>query len=143
MRELPKSFFARTAQPFFLLAGAGTALMGLFAFLPAWAMPNVAQLPYLHDYTIIIQHWGAVVGMMGLFMITAALIPPWRVPILLFSALEKAFFVWLVVSNAHHDFVSGFWVPCVFDATVVIYTIGYFGARGFRHSTTAETNSGS
>jgi hypothetical protein len=134
--------FTRTVRPFLLLAGAGTALMGLYAFLPAWAMPNVAQLPYLQDYTIIIQHWGAVVGLMGLFMMGAALIPPWRVPILLFSALEKAFFVWLVVANAQQPFVSGFWMPCAFDAVVVIYTIGYFAVCGFRQSAQPEPMDG-
>ena len=41
----------------------------------------------------------------------AALVPEWRVPILLYSALEKSFMVWLVLSNAQQSFVSGFWVP--------------------------------
>ncbi len=125
-------FFARTVRPFFLVAGAGTALVGLYAVLPAWAMPNVAKLPYLQDYTIIIQHWGIMVGLMGVCMMLAAQVPQWRVPILLYSALEKAFMVWLVLSNARHPFVSGFWVPFVIDATVVIYTIGYFAVCGFR-----------
>ena len=35
-------FFARTVTPFFLLTGAGTALVGLYAVAPAWAMPTVA-----------------------------------------------------------------------------------------------------
>jgi hypothetical protein len=120
-------------KPFFLFTGAGTALVGLYAFLPSWAMPNVAKLPYLQQYTIIIQHWGIMVGIMGLAMILAALVPRWRVPILLYSALEKSFMVWLVLSNAQQPFVSGFWVPCALDSTVVIYTIGYFLACGFRH----------
>ena len=119
-------------KPFFLFTGAGTALVGLYAFLPSWAMPNVAKLPYLQQYTIIIQHWGIMVGIMGLAMILAALVPRWRVPILLYSALEKSFMVWLVLSNAQQPFVSGFWVPCALDSTVIIYTIGYFLACGFR-----------
>jgi hypothetical protein len=124
-------FFARTVRPFFLFAGAGTALVGLYAVLPAWAMTNVARLPYLQDYTIIIQHWGIMVGLMGVSMILAAQVPMWRVPILLYSALEKSFMVWLVLSNAEHSFVTGFWVPFVLDATVVAYTVGYFAICGF------------
>jgi len=126
-------FFSRTVQPFFLLSGAGTALIGLYAALPSWAMPNVAKLPYLQDYTIIIQHWGVMVGLMGWFMMLAALVPQWRVPILLYSALEKSCMVWLVLSNAQQSFASGFWVPCAVDSTVVLYTIGYFLACGFRN----------
>ena len=79
-----RRFFARTVRPFFLLTGAGTALVGIYAFLPSWAMPNVARLPFLHDYTIIIQHWGIMVGLMGLFMMAAAVVPRWRVPIFLY-----------------------------------------------------------
>jgi len=129
-------FFSRTVRPFFLFTGAGTALVGLYAVLPSWAMPNVAKLPYLQDYTIIIQHWGIMVGLMGVAMMLAALVPQWRVPILLYSAFEKAFMVWLVLSNAQSSFVSGFWIPFVLDSTVVIYTIGYFAVCGLRPAST-------
>ncbi|MEO2092410.1 MAG: hypothetical protein ABGY75_23410 [Gemmataceae bacterium] len=125
-------FFARTVKPFFLLTGAGTSLVGLYAFAPAWTMPNVGQLPYLRDYTIIIQHWGMMVGLMGVAMMAAALVPAWRLPIFLYSGVEKAFMVWLVLSNAQQPFVGGFWVPFALDLTVVLYTIGYFAACGFR-----------
>ena len=125
-------FFSRTVRPFFLFTGAGTALVGLYAVLPSWAMPNVAKLPYLQDYTIIIQHWGIMVGIMGLAMMAAAMVPQWRFPILLYSALEKSFMVWLVLSNAQNSFVNGFWIPFALDSTVVIYTIGYFAVCGFR-----------
>jgi hypothetical protein len=131
-------FFARTVRPFFLFTGAGTALVALYAFLPAWTMPNIGKLPYLQDYTIIIQHWGIMVGIMGLAMMAAAMVPAWRVPILTYSALEKSFMVWLVLSNAQQPFVSGFWVPFVLDSTVVLYTIGYFAVCGFRQSPPTE-----
>lgn len=142
MREHLELFFTRTVRPFFLLTGTGTALVGLYAFLPSWAMPNVAKLPYLQDYTIIIQHWGIMVGLMGVFMMGAALVPQWRVPILLYSAIEKAFMVWLVLSNAHHSFASVFWVPCALDATVVIYTIGYFNLCGLRQPLPEQSHRG-
>jgi hypothetical protein len=127
-----KEFFHRTVRPFFLFTGAGTALVGLYAFAPSWTMPNIGKLPYLQDYTIIIQHWGIMVCLMGIAMMAAALVPRWRLPIFMYSAIEKAFMVWLVLSNANQPFVSGFWVPFALDSTVVIYTIGYFLACGFR-----------
>jgi hypothetical protein len=135
-------FFARTVKPFFLLTGAGTALVGLYAFAPAWAMPNVGQLPYLQDYTVIIQHWGIMVGLMGVAMMAAALVPAWRVPIFVYSGVEKAFMVWLVLSNAQQPFVSGFWVPFALDSTVVVYTIGYFAVCGFRHPPVPQPRTG-
>ena len=75
MSEQLRPFFAHTVRPFFLFTGAGTALVGLYAFFPSWAMPNVARLPYLQDYTIIIQHWGIMVGLMGVVMMAAAVVP--------------------------------------------------------------------
>jgi hypothetical protein len=124
-------FFARSVKPFFLVTGTGTAMVGLYAFAPAWTMPNVGQLPYMRDYTVIIQHWGIMVGLMGIAMMAAAVVPAWRVPIFLYSAVEKAFMVWLVASNAMEPFVAGFWVPFVLDSTVVLYTIGYFACCGW------------
>lgn len=105
-------------------------------------MPNLARLPYLSEYTIIVQHWGIMVGLMGLFMMCAAFIPQWRLPIVMYSAIEKAFMVWLVLSNSDQPFVSGFWIPCALDATVVAYSIGYFAFCGFSktgvHSQTVD-----
>lgn len=126
-----QQFFARSFRPFFLITGAGTALIGIFAMFPSWAMPNIARLPYLVEYTIIIQHWGIMVGLMGLFMMGAAVFPKWRAPIALYSVLEKAFMVWLVLFNARQPFVAGFWLPFAMDLTVVVYTLGYFYYCGF------------
>jgi len=126
-----EGFFSRTFRPFFLLTGAGTALVGIFAFFPSWAMPNIVKLPYLVEYTIIIQHWGIMVGLMGLFMMGAGIFPVWRFPIALYSACEKTFMLWLVLSNAKQPFAAGFWLPFALDFTVVAYTIGHFAYCGF------------
>jgi hypothetical protein len=126
-----KRFFDRTVRPFFLFTGGGTALVGIYAMLPEWAMAHAARLPYLREYTIIIQHWGIMVGLMGVFMIGAAFHSGWRVPIFLYSALEKAFMVYLVLFNARQSCVDGFWIAAIVDASVVIYTIGYFAVCGF------------
>jgi hypothetical protein len=72
-----------------------------------------------------------MVGLMGLFMMGAAIFPAWRFPIALYSVLEKAFMVWLVLANAKQPFAAGFWVPFAIDFTVVVYTIGYFAYCGF------------
>ena len=132
MKNRLRRFFSSSVKPFFLFTGAGTALVALYAFFPSWVMPNIAWLPYLEEYTIIIQHWGIMVGLMGLCMMAAAIVPEWRVPIFLYSGIEKSFMVWLVLSNSQYSFVNGFWIPFALDATVVLYTVGYFLTFGFR-----------
>ncbi len=127
-----KRFFELTFRPFFLFTGLGTALINVYAFWPEWAMGKIAKLAFLQDYTIIVQHWGIMVGLMGIYMMGAALQPTWRTPILTFSALEKSFMVYLVLSNSNQPFVTGFWIPCGADATIVIYSIAYLIVCGFR-----------
>ena len=68
-----KRFFDLTFKPFFVITGIGTAAATLFAFWPRWATETAGKIPFASDYTIIIQHWGIMVGLMGAFMIAAAL----------------------------------------------------------------------
>lgn len=141
-RNSLEPFFARAFRPFYLVTGAGTALIAIFAFLPSWAVPAIVKLPWLVEYTIIIQHWGIMVGLMGLAMMGAAIYPSWRLPIGLYSLVEKAFMVWLVLANAKQPFVAGFWVPFALDLTVVIFTIGYFATVGLRFPASDQRHAG-
>jgi hypothetical protein len=142
LRNSFEPFFARTFRPFYLVTGAGTALIAIFAFLPSWAVPAIVKLPWLVEYTIIIQHWGIMVGVMGLAMMGAAIYPSWRLPIGLYSLVEKAFMVWLVLANAREPFVTGFWVPFALDLTVVIYTVAYFACVGLRFPASEQAHAG-
>ena len=129
-----KRFFELTFRPFFILTGIGTALAGLYAFWPRWTTETVGKLQYVRDYAIIVQHWGIMVGLMGVFMIAAALKVEWRTPILIYSGVEKAFLVFLVLINGGQAYAQGFKAPAAMDATVVLYTIAYFAVCGFRAS---------
>jgi hypothetical protein len=133
-----KRFFDLTFQPFFVLTGIGTALAGLYAFWPRWAVEKIAKISFVQDYTIILQHWGIMVGLMGVSMIIAAYRKDWRKPILIYSGFEKSFMVYLVATNISHPFSEGFWVGAGMDATVVLYTAVYFAVYGFTSFSTSE-----
>jgi hypothetical protein len=136
---MTKRFFDVTFRPFFVLTGIGTALAGFYAFWPQWAAEKIAKIAFVQDYTIILQHWGIMVGLMGVLMIVAAYRAHWRKPILIYSGFEKSFMVYLVVANMSHPYSQGFWAGAGMDATVVLYTIVYFAVCGFKtpSSTTA------
>ena len=136
-----KRFFNLTFRPFFVLTGFGTALAFLFAFWPKWATENVSKFAFSQEYTIALQHWGIMVGLMGVFMSIAAFRADWRKPILIYSALEKAFMVYLVVANSGHSYANGFRAGAIMDATVVLYTIAYFAVCGCKTSAIGETGS--
>jgi len=124
-----QTFIDYTIKPFFIIAGLGTAAAGLNAFFPRFTVENVQKLEFVQEYTIFVQHWGMMVCLMGIFMVGAALRESWRVPILLYSLIEKAFMVFLVASNAHLAFSEGFYAPAVMDAIIVLYSLLYFWSR--------------
>jgi hypothetical protein len=129
-----KRFFDLTFRPFFVLAGTVTALGALNAFWPRWAVEKLELISYNQDYIIILQHWGILLGWMGVFMIVAAFRAEWRNLILIYSAMEKAFFVYLVATNVTRPYARGFWTTAVVDAAVVLYTVAYFGMKGLSRS---------
>ena len=134
MEAHAKRFFELTFRPFFILTGIGTALASLDAFWPRWTVETVQKLQFVQDYTILLQHWGIMVGLMGISMVVAAFRVEWRNPILIYSAFEKTFMVYLVMANSSHAYAQGFKPGGAMDATVVLYTIAYFAICGFTAS---------
>ena len=65
-------------------------------------------------------------------MIVAAFHRAWRDPILILSACEKGFFVYLVVANVTLPYARGLRVAAAMDATIFLYTVVYFVVCGFR-----------
>jgi len=129
-----KRFFDLTFKPFFVLTGIGTAAAALYAFWPRWATETAGKIPFVPDYTILTQHWGIMVALMGAFMIAIAFKVEWRNPILIYSLFEKAFMVYLVLANRSQSYAQGFKVGAAMDATVVVYTVVYFAVVGFANS---------
>ena len=115
-----RHLFDLTFRPFFVLTGIVTGCGALNAFWPQWAVEKIELTPFIQDYTMILQHWGILLGLMGVFMIVAAFRADWRTPILLFSAGEKAFIVYLVLVNISRPYARGFWAGAAMDATVVL-----------------------
>jgi hypothetical protein len=103
-----------------------------------FGVETMAKISFVQDYTIVLQHWGIMVGLMGVSMIVAAYRKDWRDPILIYSGFEKSFMVYLVATNISHTFSQGFWVGAGMDATVVLYTVAYFAVCGFNSFATSE-----
>jgi hypothetical protein len=121
-----KRFIDRTLKPALIIGGLGTAAAGLYAFWPQFAVTNVADLEFVQDYTIFVQHWGIMVGLMGVMMVAAAFKPSWVLPILVYSTLEKLFMVYLTVSNSSHSYSGGFYAAATMDGIIVLYSLLYF-----------------
>ncbi len=121
-----KSFIDKTIKPFLVLGGLGTCAAGLYAFLPVVAVEKIAKFQFVENYVIIVQHWGMMVLLMGIFMIVSAFKVSWRIPILLYSVIEKSFMVLLCVVYGSRSFVAGFQGAAIMDAIIVVYLLLYF-----------------
>jgi len=122
------TFIEKTIKPVLIVGGIGTALAGVDAFLPRFAVENVQKLDWVPEYTIFVQHWGIMVCLMGVFMVAAAFKESWRVPILLYGLIEKAFMVYLVFSNFGQAFAGGFLLPATMDAVITAWSLVYFAS---------------
>jgi len=123
-----QKFIDVTIKPVLIIGGIGTALAGLNAFFPRFAVENVQNLEWVPEYTIFVQHWGIMVCLIGVFMVVAAFKESWRTPILLYGLIEKAFMVFLVVSNLGETFAGGFYVPAAMDAIITVWSLVYFAS---------------
>jgi hypothetical protein len=121
-----KSIIEKTIKPFLIIAGLCTSVAGLNAFLPRFSVENILKLPFVENYTIIVQHWGAMIFLVGVFMIIAAFKVSWRLPVLLYAIIEKAYFVLLCLFNISSPFAAGFLGAAVMDAIIVIYLLLFF-----------------
>ena len=121
-----KNFVDKTVKPFLVIAGLCTAIAGVSAFLPQFAVENLLKLPFAENYTIIVQHWGMMILLVGIFMIISAFKIAWRIPVLLYSAIEKVFMVFLYIFNASRPFSAGFQGAAIMDGVIVIYLLLYF-----------------
>jgi hypothetical protein len=132
-----RRFFELTFKPFFVVTGAGTAVAALDAFAPQWTVETVQKLAWAPEYGLFVQHWGIMVGAMGVAMIVAAFRASWRAPILLYAAVEKAFMVWLYLTHAGAPYAHGFLLPAAMDALVVLYVVGWLAVGGAREGQVA------
>ena len=55
-------FIDKTVKPVLIIGGLGTAAAGLYAFIPQFAVENIAELEFVGSYTIFVQHWGMMVA---------------------------------------------------------------------------------
>lgn len=131
-----KNFIDRTIKPFLIIAGLCTAIAGMNAFLPQFTVENILKIPFVEDYTIIVQHWGMMILLTGIFMIISAFRAGWRMPVLIFSAIEKTFIVFLYLLNISQPFSVGFYGAAVMDAIMVLYLLLYFWTAEYEFALT-------
>lgn len=121
------AFVARTLKPFLIIFGLATCGTLPLAIDIKLITPLFGGLvDYTPSSVPALRHWGFVVFAIGVLMMVAAFRPWLRFETILLSAVEKAFIVYLYLSNLGQPWIAGYFVAFVIDSTIVAYSILYF-----------------
>lgn len=119
------TFFKKTSKAFIFLSGLFTITPISLAFAPKPGLEMIFNLQFILEYTILVQHWGVLVPVLGIFICIAAFKAKWRPPILMLAGVGKsAFFIFYFI-NANQAFATGFKQAAIFDLVISIYFFTY------------------
>ncbi len=116
----------KTLKPFLLIFGLMTMLPGQMTLLPESGLLRVFQLKLLPEHTIMVQHWGLMIFLVGLLMVVSVFKPQLTFPVMLYATLQKAGMVFLSISHLNQQWAAGFQKVIVIDGICVIYGLLYF-----------------
>ena len=120
-------FITRTIKWFLIVFGLATCGTLPFAIDINFITPIFRGLvDYTPSSVPALRHWGIMVFGIGVLMMAAAFRPWLRFDTMVFSAVEKAFMVYLFLSNLSQPWAMGYILGFVVDSTIVIYSILYF-----------------
>ena len=121
------TFIAWTIKSFLIVFGAATCTTLPFAIDANLITPMLGGLvDYTPSSVPALRHWGMMVFRIGALMVVAAFRPWLRFETMLFSTTEKAFMVYLFLSNLGQPWAKGYLVAFLIDSTIVAYSILYF-----------------
>src|SRR5215471_21659763 len=121
------AFITGTIKWFLIVFGAVTCMTLLFAVDANLLTPMLGGLvDYTPSSVPALRHWGIMIFGIGVLMVVAAFRPWLRFETMVFSAVEKAFMVYLVLSNLGQPWAMGYLFAFVVDSTIVAYSIVYF-----------------
>ena len=121
------TFIARTIKSFLIVFGAATCATLPFAIDANLITPMLGGLvDYTPSSVPALRHWGMMIFGIGALMVVAAFRPWLRFETMLFSTIEKAFMVYLFLSNLGQPWAKGYLVAFLIDSTIVAYSILYF-----------------
>src|SRR5215813_3820020 len=126
MRAL-NAFIAKTIKWFLVVFGLATCGTLPIAIDIALIKPMLRDtVDYTPSSVPLLRHWGIMVFGIGALMVVAAFHPWLRFETMMFSTIEKAFMVYLFLSNLGQAWVTGYLVMFLLDATIVAYSVLYF-----------------
>ena len=110
-----KKDFVQSTKWILIVCGLMTAGLGGISILPELFLDKLFKLDYVRSYDIIIRHWSASVFILGVFLIVSAFNIRWRIPLVLFAILEKAYLVGICIFSMKYAYGKSFAVVIPLD----------------------------
>src|SRR5262245_6016080 len=121
------AFISRTIKWFLIMFGLATCGTLAFAIDIALIKPMFRDaVDYTPSSVPLLRRWRMMVLGIGALTVVAAFRTWLRCVTMKFSTIEKAFMVYLFLSNLGHPWVTGYFVMFLLDATIVAYSVLYF-----------------
>ena len=121
------AFISRTIKWFLILFGLATCGTLPIAIDIALIKPMLrGAVDFTPSSVPLLRHWGVMVFGIGALMVVAAFRPWLRFETMMFSTIEKAFLVYLFLSNLSQPWATGYLFMFLLDATIVAYSVPYF-----------------
>ena len=118
----------KTLKPFLVIFGVITMLPGMMTLSPETGLLRVFQLELIPEYTIVAQHWGLMIFLVGLLMVVSVFRPRLVFPVMLYATLQKTGMAILAASHRGKLWAAGFQQVIVIDGICVLYALLSFFA---------------
>jgi len=115
-----KKYSERSIRLILIVCGLMTAGLGVVSISPEFFIEKVFKLDYVQNYDIIIRHWSASVFILGVFLIISAFNEKWRVPLVLFAILEKAYLVVACIFAMKYTYGKAFAIIIPLDTVMCL-----------------------
>jgi hypothetical protein len=137
-------FIARTIRWFLIVSGLITCATLPFAIDIDFMTPMLGGLvDHTPSSVPALRHWGFTIFGIGVLMMVSAFRPWLRFETMLLATMEKAFLVYLFLSNLGQPWIMGYLVLSMVDATIVAYSIVYFvSEQGRPYSPSCRSTAG-
>ncbi|HET8705108.1 MAG TPA: hypothetical protein VFM46_02300 [Pseudomonadales bacterium] len=124
------SWFVENIQTILLVTGYFTAAVGLFFFKPELGLNVLFKHTNPEPLLVFIfRHWTLLVGTFGILLVISAYNPVIRTHIMVAASVEKAFIVYLVLSNLKSTPFAKWALPAaIVDAACIVCYLGYLMA---------------
>jgi uncharacterized membrane protein HdeD (DUF308 family) len=127
-----RTWIDKLLKPYLIVIGLVTMLPGLLVIRPTLGLSRLFQLTLPAEAMLIVQHWGAMLFLVGVLMVIAAFRSSLVWSVMLYATLEKSAIALLAFVYRGQPWAEGFQMVMVMDGCCALYGFLYLYSTGRR-----------